>query len=270
MQNRFEDSTLSSINKKKFDKLLIKLANNCIEYIVNSKINPLKNKNDGTPLSEADLQIDSIIRNYLNFFNPKIRILSEEYEFSPNTYLESYYWIIDPIDGTKSYISGGDEYTVNIALIYGGKPYIGLIAHPPSKKIWYAKNDKLIILENGTEKKIVDSKKIVNKYPIIITSKENNHQINSFLNTFKKIEQIKLSSSLKFCRLAENEAHFYPRFSSINKWDIAAGHAILNASGGELTDFEGNDIRYDNKSSKTGSFIALASKDIKNMFNVYN
>ncbi len=270
MPSQFENNTFTKINKRKFDKFLIKLANNCIEYIINSKISPLNNKNDGTPLSEADLKIDNIIRNYLNLFNPKIKILSEEYEFSPSTYLESCYWIIDPIDGTKSYISGGDEYTVNIALIYKGKPYIGLIAHPPSKKIWYAKSDKLIILENGIEQKIDNSKKIVNNYPIIIRSKENNQQINSYLNTFKKIEQIKLSSSLKFCRLAENQADFYPRFSSINKWDIAAGHAILNASGGELTDFEGNDIRYDNKSSRTGSFIALASKDTKRIFNVYN
>ena len=68
MQNRFEDNTLSSINKKKLDKILIQFANKCIEYIVNSKINPLKNKNDGTPLSEADLKIDNIIRNCLNLF----------------------------------------------------------------------------------------------------------------------------------------------------------------------------------------------------------
>jgi 3'(2'), 5'-bisphosphate nucleotidase len=270
MLGKFENDVFLSINKKKFDKFIIKLAYICIEYIVSSKINPLNNKTDGTPLSEADLKIDNIIRNNLNTLNPKIKILSEEYDFSPNTYLESCYWIIDPIDGTKSYISGGDEYTVNIALIHEGKPHIGLIAHPPSKKIWYAKDDKLIILENGVEKKIDNSKRIVNNYPTVIRSKENNQQINKFLNTFKKIEQIKLSSSLKFCRLAENEADFYPRFSSINKWDIAAGHAILNASGGELTDFKGNDIRYDNKSSRTGSFIALASKDTKRIFNVYN
>ena len=85
-------------------------------------------------------------------------------------------------------------------------------------------------------------------------------QINKFLNTFKKIEQIKLSSSLKFCRLAENEADFYPRFSSINKWDIAAGHAILKHSGGSITDFENNEILYGKVNFKNPSLILKSSK----------
>ena len=261
---------LNTINKKKFDKYLINTADECIDYIRESNIKPLNNKNDGTPLSIADLKIDSIIRKSLNQINPKIKIISEEYDFSLDAYLEDCYWIIDPIDGTKSYISGGKEYTVNIALIYKGEPYLGLIAHPPSKKIWYAKNNKLIIINNGVQEHYNGSKQNTHNHPIIITSKENNIEMENFLNRFKNPKRVKLSSSLKFCRLAENEADFYPRFSSISKWDIAAGHAILNASGGELIDLNAKHVKYNSKISKTGKFIALATKQTKDKFNILN
>ena len=258
------------INKEKFDKYIINIAISCIDYIRKSNIKLLDNKNDGTPLSVADLEVDSIIRKKLNLFNPKIKILSEELDFSLDTYLEECYWIIDPIDGTRSYISSGEEYTVNIALIYKGEPYLGLIAHPPSKKIWYAKNNKLIIINNGVQELYNSSKQNTHNHPVIITSKENNIEMENFLNRFKNPKRVKLSSSLKFCRLAENEADFYPRFSSISKWDIAAGHAILNASGGELIDLNAKQVKYNSKISKTGKFIALATKQTKHKFNILN
>ena len=257
-------------NKEEFDKYIINIARNCIDYICKSNIELLDNKSDGTPLSIADLEVDSIIRKKLNLFDPNIKILSEEIDFSLNTYLEECYWIIDPIDGTRSYISSGEEYTVNIALIYKGEPRLGLIAHPPSKKIWYAKNNKLVIINNGVQKLYNSSKENKHNHPFIITSKENNLEMENFLNRFQKAKRIKLSSSLKFCRLAENEADFYPRFSSISKWDIAAGHAILNASGGELLDLNANQVKYNSKTSETGKFIALATEKTKHKFNIFN
>lgn len=269
MSDKFYTEFFNEINNKKFDKYMINIANNCINYIKASNIKRLENKNDGTPLSTADLKVDNIIRKSLNLFNSKINVLSEEYKFSLNNYLEECYWIVDPIDGTKSYISGGNEYTVNIALIYKGEPYLGLIAHPPSKKIWYAKNTKLIIINNGIEQVYRPSKQNLQDFPTIITSKESNLELENFLKKFKKIKRIKISSSLKFCKLAEGQADLYPRFISISKWDIAAGHAILNASGGELIDLNGNTINYNRKSSKTGKFLAFSTKEFKYKFKVY-
>lgn len=260
----------TSINTEIFDRYIIDIANECIGYIRSTDIKFLDNKNDGSPLSVADLEVDNIIRTNLKSFDPRIIIISEEYKFPLETYLEEYYWIIDPIDGTKSYISGGDEYTVNIALIYKGEPCLGLIAHPPSKKIWYAKNNKLIIINNSVQSIYDNSKQSIRDYPTAIISKENSSELESFLNNFKNLKRLSLSSSLKLCELAENKADFYPRFSSISKWDIAAGHAILNASGGELTDLKGNSLKYNNKSSKTGKFIALATKETRKKFNIYN
>ena len=262
--NKLDTNILENIKEKKFDKLIIDIAESCINYIRQSNINRLNNKSNGTPLSVADLEVDNIISKKLNLFNPNIKILSEENTFSLDTYLEEYYWIIDPIDGTRSYVAGEEEYTVNIALIYKGAPWLGSIAHPPSKKIWYAKNRKLTIIKNGIKNLYNSSKNSLPGYPTIITSKENNIEIERFLKKFKEHKRIKLSSSLKFCKLAENQADFYPRFSSISKWDIAAGHAILNAVGGDLVDFNGHSLKYNNKSSKTGKFIALANKKSTN------
>lgn len=255
---------INTINNNKFDKFIINIAYDCINYIRASNIQFLNSKSDGTPLSSADLEIDKIICKSLLRFNPQIKILSEEHEFTIDSYMQDYYWIIDPIDGTKSYLNGGVEYTVNIALIYKGIPILGLIAHPPSNKIWYAKNNKLVIIKNGFTKIYNNSKPVKEDSPSIITSRENTIEMESFLNKVNKFKRIKLSSSLKFCKLAEDEADFYPRFSSISKWDIAAGHAILNASGGELINFEGKNFKYNNRSSKTGKFIALANKAMKN------
>ncbi|OUU29722.1 MAG: hypothetical protein CBB97_02005 [Candidatus Endolissoclinum sp. TMED37] len=218
-------------------------------------------------MSIADLEVDNIIRGNLNNYDPSIKILSEENEFSLNSYLEECYWIIDPIDGTQSYISEGNEYTINIALIYQGKPYLGLIAHPPSKKIWYAKNNKLTIIHDSVKKTYENNVK-KKDFITIITSKEFNYETEEFIKNFKNSKRIKLSSSLKFCKLAENEADLYPRFSSISKWDIAAGHAILNASGGEIIKINGLNFNYNNKSSRTGKFLAISRKINKKKLNL--
>ena len=91
-------------------------------------------------------------------------------------------------------------------------------------------------------------------------------KINNFLSKIKNYKRLKLSSSLKFCILAEKNADFYPRFTVINKWDIAAGHSILSAAGGVLVNFEGKEIKYNSKTIETEKFIAFASKNIMKEF----
>lgn len=255
---------ISKINNIKFDRFIIGIAIECINYIRNAEIRKLNNKIDGSVLSESDLKVDEIVRSKLMQIDPKIKVLSEEFEFSLNSFLDECYWIIDPIDGTRSYVMGNDEYTINIALIYNGTPYLGLIAHPPSNKIWYSINNRLLIFENGVKRKHKD--KINEQKKIVITSNENNEEINSFLKKIKNYKRFKVSSSLKFCYLAEKRADFYPRFSVINKWDIAAGHSILNATGGVLVNLEGKEIKYNSKSLKTEKFIAFSSKSIMREF----
>ncbi len=256
----------TKINSKEFDECLLNIAYESIHYISKNKINFLNTKYDGSPLTEADICVDDIINKNLKHLCSETKIISEEKEYKLDSYLEKSYWIIDPIDGTNSYLNGGEEYTVNIALIVNGKPQIGLIAHPPSKKIWYAKNNKLKIIKNKKTIIIKKNKIIKNNIKVIVTSKERNKTIEQFLKSYKGCKIFKMSSSLKFCFLAEKKADIYPRFSIINKWDIAAGHAILNAAGGVLLDLNGKNFSYNTKSSKTTKFFGFSNKTLLNNF----
>ncbi len=246
-----------------FDKHIINLTRKCISFINRSSVEILDKKKDGSPLSVADLKINKIIKKELTLLSPSVPILSEEKKFLTSKYLEKIYWLIDPIDGTKSYICGGNEFTVNIALIKNGKPIMGLIAHPPSKNIWYAKKKKLTIIRKNIECK--EEKK--SSFPVIITSKEKNQKLKQFLSKIGNHKRLLMSSSLKFCLIAENKADIYPRFTSINKWDIAAGHAIIKASGGQLINQKGQTINYQSNTSQTGKFITISKKSsIKKSF----
>ena len=120
------------------ESYLINLSKEAIKYINSSKINILNNKGDGTALSKADLHLDKMLCNSLKDLDNNIPVISEERKVLKEAFMEENYWLIDPIDGTDNYISGGKEYTINIALIQNGNPTIGIIAHPPSKKIWFS------------------------------------------------------------------------------------------------------------------------------------
>ncbi len=243
-----------------FESNIISIVKDCFEFVRKDNKQLLEKKTDGSPLCKADIGLDNIITKGLERLNSKIPLISEEKLVSVRNYLDDYYWLIDPIDGTKSYLSGGKEYSINIALIVKGEPLFGLIAHPPTENIWYSKDEKLIVQNKGHKRILEYKPKKFPKYPSIITSKEFNQDLEKFVNAFQKNERIKLSSSLKFCELAEKRFDIYPRFSSISKWDIAAGHAILRAAGGDLVKIDGKHFRYNTITKKTGSFIAYSDK----------
>ena len=238
------------------------LINNCLEQSLSFKNNWCKNKRDVSPVTNLDLVLDNLIFDGLSALKHKIPIISEEREHSNDVYKNSIYWLVDPLDGTRSYVNGKKEYTINIALIYKHMPVIGLIAHPPTKKVWYARFNKLRIFNNNVEQDLTKIKKINDEFNIIV-SKENQKILNDYIDLFKKSKIIRISSSLKFCELAEHKACLYPRFSKINKWDIAAGHAILNAAGGKVFGFDKKNLTYNNNGSRTQPFFAVSEMKYK-------
>ncbi|MBF96643.1 MAG: 3'(2'),5'-bisphosphate nucleotidase CysQ [Alphaproteobacteria bacterium MarineAlpha9_Bin4] len=247
-------------NNQNIDSFLIDLIHSCLDKTVSLKDNWVKNKEDGTPVTNLDLALDNLIFDGLSSLKYKIPIVSEERKHSEDVYKNQIYWIVDPLDGTRSYVNGKEEYTINIALIYNHLPIIGLIAHPPSKKVWYARLNNLRIFTDRIEQDKAKIKNINNEFNIII-SKENQTILNNYIELFKNRKIIKISSSLKFCKLAENHAYLYPRFSRISKWDIAAGHAILNAAGGKIYGLDKENLTYNNNGSRTQPFFAVS--DIK-------
>ncbi len=247
------------INKLNLKDFLLKLLNDCNNIIFNAGNLSVSYKIDGSPVSNVDQEVDKYIKINLEKLNLSVPLISEEQAYNKEDFKSNLFWIIDPIDGTKSFLKGGKEFTVNIALIYNGKPLLGAVSHPPTKKIWLGINNELIVFKNYEKQKL---KKINPGWtnPIIISSRHNNRKTENFISSIHYKKIVYKSSSLKFCLLAESEANLYPRLSEIYKWDIAAGHSILAAAGGVVTDLEGNDINYNSSTAKVPRFIASDSR----------
>ena len=254
---------INIINNLDLEDYLINIIKKCYEVLLEKKKLSISYKNDGTPVSNIDKELSKIICKSLNAYDERVLVISEEKEFLSKDFLAPLYWIIDPIDGTKSFIKGGKEYTINIALISHGLPVIGLIYHPPSNKLWFGKNNKLFIYHKFIKKEYSPPKKNW-KDPLLICSRRLDKKTFEFINRLNKKKIIKLSSSLKFCYLSESLANFYPRLSPISKWDIAAGHAIVRASGGEVTDLKGKKIMYNYPSEIVKEFIASDTENWNN------
>ncbi len=253
-------------NGKNIENFFLDLVFQCFNYLENNKIKKLQNKHDGTPVSDADIEIDNILYDSLSRLNNKIPIISEERVHSNDSFLFECYWLIDPIDGTREFISGGTEFTINVCLIYKGQPILGLIAHPPKKKIWLSFEKHLLVSDKSGYLNPIIKSNFIFKTPNIVTSKYTDLETNNFIDNILKKNVIKLSSSLKFCYLVEGKACLYPRLSVIKKWDIAAGHALINSVGGSLIKKDGKDYTYDYNKDTSSPFLATNNKDtLKNI-----
>ena len=219
-------------------------------------------KSDNTPVTNGDLEVNKIISKKINELTPDIQIISEETSFNKNDNLKNF-WLIDPIDGTHSYINNLEEFTINAGLIFERKPVAGLIFAPAKNRIFYSYGENLAFeLIDGKPKKLNCSKDI-NKNEIKFVSYSNIikpeiEKIHKKLNV-KKI--VKMKSSLKFCVIAAGEYDGYVAEPRAFEWDIAAGHAILKHAGGSIVDFNGNEVLYGKKDFKNPSLI-LKGKNI--------
>ena len=216
-----------------------------------------KIKSDNTPVSNGDLEINKIISDRILELTPHIPIISEE--TSDNKSLEDLkdFWLVDPIDGTYDYINNLDEFTINAGLIINRKPVAGLISAPAKKRMFFSYGKGLAFeLTDGKHLKLDSS----------INFDKNNITFVSYSNKIKpEIEKIhkrlnvknfvRMKSSLKFCVIATGEYDGYVAEPRACEWDIAAGHAILEHAGGNVTDFNGSEILYGKKDFKNSSLI---------------
>ena len=193
-------------------------------------------KDDKSPLTEADTHSNAIIVKALQSRYPEIPILSEEgREIAYETRREwEYFWLIDPIDGTKEFIKKNDEFTVNIALVHHHEPVLGVVYAPALGDMYYAKRGEgayknmqpLPLTTNDAPEKslrVVASKSHL--------SEETQAFIDALAKTTEHIEQVSKGSSLKLCMVAEGEADVYPRLAPTMEWDTAAADAVVRESG---------------------------------------
>ena len=219
-------------------------------------------KNDKTPVTNGDIEVNNIILNNLKKITPHVPIVSEETAENKNLNLETF-WLVDPIDGTYDYINNGDEFTLNAGLIINKEAIAGIIYAPAKNRMFYSYGNKLSYeLKNGKEE-IINNKKI-DKNNIKAVSYSNNLKA-EIIEIHKKLnvkEYVKMKSSLKFCVVATGEYQIYVAEPRAHEWDIAAGHAILKNSSGVITDFDGNDILYGKSGFKNSSLILKSIETI--------
>ena len=238
-----------------------------------SKMNILL-KNDKSPITQADLKSNQLIKDSLVEIDKNIPILSEEalVDWSIRKNWQTY-WLVDPLDGTKEFIKENDEFTVNIALIKDNRPVLGVIYAPALEVIYFAyKNggsyklsidaDKIIINYLDDSIKLQASSKKENESLRVIYSRSHpNDKMNQWLNdNIKTHNLIQKGSSLKFCNIAEGTADLYPRFKPTSEWDIAAGHIILIEAGGKVEDIDQKEILYNSKESVINPHFIASNK----------
>jgi len=220
-------------------------------------------KSDNTPVSNGDLEVNKIITKKIIELTPTIPIVSEETSENKSIKDLKDFWLIDPIDGTHDYINNLEEFTINAGLIINRKPAAGLIFAPAKNRMFYSYGKNLAFeLINGKATKL-DSSKNFNKDQIKFVSYSNTikPEINKIYKKLNVKKFVRMKSSLKFCVIASGEFNGYVAEPRACEWDIAAGHAILKHAGGNVTDFNGNEILYGKKNFKNPSLI-LKSKSI--------
>ena len=223
-----------------------------------------KIKDDNTPVSNGDIEVNKIISKKISELTPNLPIISEETSENKNKNNLENFWLIDPIDGTHDYINNLDEFTINAGLIIDKKPAAGLIYAPAKNRMFYSYGENLSFeLINGKAINL-DSSKNLEKEQIKFVSYSNNikpeiEKIHKELNVKKFV---RMKSSLKFCVIAAGEYDGYVAEPRACEWDIAAGHALLENAGGIVTDFEGNQILYGKENFKNPSLILKRNNNL--------
>jgi 3'(2'), 5'-bisphosphate nucleotidase len=237
-------------------------------------------KPDNSPLTLADMRSHEIILRNMN--KTGLPVVSEEGSIIPYYKRESWqkFWLIDPLDGTKEFVSRNGEFSVNIALIDKRKAVMGIIYAPVTDTLYFSDDTGAWKVDKAAKKfdnqiGIAKFKLLSDKLPLkrtdssfaIVASRSHlNTQTTEFINKVKqKHDEIRIlsrGSSLKFCMIAEGAADVYPRFGVTSEWDTAAGHAIVSAAGGKVVriDDESTELIYNNHTMENPPFIAYPPK----------
>ena len=184
-------------------------------------------KEDGSPVTRADLAANRIIEEGLRESFKEIPIVSEEtFDGSLDRSALPLYWLVDPLDGTKEFIARRDSFTVNIALMREQKPILGVVYVPATHEIYSAENGKAY-----KEDEVIHAGSGLKMEKAVTSFNHQSDKLASFLKLNGITETSPFGSSLKFCKMAEGAFDLYPRFGPTSEWDTAAGQAICEASG---------------------------------------
>lgn len=205
----------------------------------------VREKADSSPVTAADEAAEAVILSGLRDAAPGLAIVSEESAASADPHrLGEVYFMVDPLDGTREFIAGRAEYTVNIALIVGGEPIAGVVAAPATGMAWRGARglgaERLGL--DGSERTPIQTRRWPANPVALVSRSHLDPATGAFMASIPHAVAHGCGSALKFCRLAEGVADIYPRLAPTSEWDIAAGHAMLEAAGGRVTAPDGSPI----------------------------
>lgn len=226
-------------------------------------------KDDNSPVTEADQYSNDIIISDLTRIDQTIPIISEEQDEHNLSENSPYFWLVDPLDGTKEFINKNDEFAINIALIHEQTPLFGL-THSPISGFSYIGYKDVAYKQKDNDRKSLSKLSFVNEkecQAVTSRSHRQGEKQEAFLSPyFSSISFQKLGSSLKFAKIAEGKGDVYVRFGPTCEWDTASGHALLKAVGGDIVDHQGKPLLYKKKSFINQHFIAGSKKILKKFF----
>lgn len=225
----------------------------------------INTKLDDSPVTEADFCAHKIIEQQLAELTPDIPLLSEESDEKTKRQRRKWqrYWLVDPLDGTKEFIAGKEEFSVNIALIDQGKPVFGVIYAPVFDTLYFAGNGTGAWKQSGDdEPDSIQTKPPTSLFLVAISSRTRREPVKQLLQPIRPYEFLIAGSSLKMCYIAEGEVDIYPRLGATSEWDTAAAQIILEQAGGAILNKQLKPLTYNQRETLINPhFLAVSDAE---------
>ncbi len=221
-------------------------------------------KADASPVTAADEAADALITHALRNLTPSVPVVSEESaaQFGGRVPAERF-WLVDPLDGTKEFIGGRDEFTVNIALIEQGAPVLGVVLLPARGELYAGAAGRGAVVADEEGRRPIRCRAVPADGALVAVSRSHGDQAadSALLAGMSVAGEVQAGSALKFCLVARGGADVYPRAGRTMEWDTAAGQAVLIAAGGNVFDRNGSPLTYGKPGFENPSFIARGAAD---------
>ena len=224
----------------------------------------IQTKEDNSPVSNGDLKVNELITDKIKSITPNIPIVSEESVDLNVKNTSKIFWLIDPIDGTKEYIAGKDEYTLNAALVINTIPILGLVGVPKKNRLFFSYGPgESYLIESGKTKKINCTKQQPKGQIVALSSvlKPSDVILNK-LKEFNVTSIVKMASSYKFCVIATGEYDIYAARERANEWDYAAGHAVAQNAGAIIKTLDDKPFLYGKEDYRNPSLLIKRAENL--------
>ena len=221
-------------------------------------------KEDRSPVSNGDLRVNDLISKKISELTPNIQIISEETVNIKIKNKSKIFWLIDPIDGTKEYIAGKDEYTLNAALVINTVPVLGLVGVPKKNRLFfsYGSGDSYLIEDKNTKKIKCEKQQPEGEIVALSSVIKPSDVILNKLKEYKVTSIVKMASSYKFCVIATGEFDIYAARERANEWDYAAGHAVAQNAGAIIKTLDEKPFLYGKEDYKNPSLLIKRSENL--------